>query len=346
MDSKFAKKGALKYGEVLYKQMNPGSSKPKKTQIDKPVVTIINTYSSSKAQNSNTSDVGSHWICSVLLPKGYVGLHVRNPYDNQVWDNCLCQSEPLANEKFYLIDSLKSKREFPHVLKDVLQKGHISKRVPADEKFDSLLSKDVQCFALTNKAQQSKGDNNCGYWSLFNALMLIFQGCPHFYEHMHNIQTVSIKRRMAGCYLRKFLNSCAPLGLRAYFKPEETLIEVEEFEDNKSLDDIECLITEEDESIKEGHKNIIDGKNLKSLSYLKLDKVPWAVEKRTMIPEGELQDQLQKELLHFAFTIDPYSYGLCMQLWILNNIRKKFGEIIFVCIDPTYTVSLTFLSFF
>ena len=141
-------------------------------ELDKPVVMIWNTETVLAEQSSQINKSGgSHWQTCVILPKNY------RPY----------YGEPLENdtELVYFVDSKYAERTMPNSLKQMLTSDDESGEGRAYEfsvdgkKYSHRIAKPF-CIQeehfTTCRANQQRDDNDCGYWAVYNAIMLVCTG--------------------------------------------------------------------------------------------------------------------------------------------------------------------------
>lgn len=175
--------------------------------LDKPVVSILNTGNAPDADNISPMGFhGSHWVSLIILPSNYVGykdVHQKS------------QTKPLETpNRVYLFDSLPSAphREIPFKLKQALCFGTMN-LVEVEEKTHweftpPLIDQNSVFFSNTNKRQQTNTDNNCGFWAVANAIMVVNDGNDNLWHRLFASDTSEDDTKFnAGCFLRQQLNT-------------------------------------------------------------------------------------------------------------------------------------------
>ena len=177
-------------------------------KFDKPVVAILNTMGSRvKEHDTNPLEEyhGSHWVAFVFTPRGFKGL---------------CSSEEqkeskdiFSKERIYLFDSLPSfpRRELPSGLKQALINGKVVydsiENTLKETTIMPAVSKNTEFWNFTKDRQQTPRDNSCGFWSLFNLLMVLLQGNDTFMWKLFHLDSSEEETKFnAGCYLRWIFN--------------------------------------------------------------------------------------------------------------------------------------------
>ena len=80
------------------------------------------------------------------------------------------------------------------------------------------ISKNAEFWNFTKDRQQTPKDNTCGFWSLFNMLMVLLQGNDTFMWKMFHLDSSEEETKFnAGCYLRWIFNKLTTQS------PQETL---------------------------------------------------------------------------------------------------------------------------
>ena len=119
----------------------------------------------------------------------------------------------------------------------------------------AIIAPDSKFKTLTYKRQQLLEDNTCGYWSIYNALMLILQGSETFWhEFFQQDSSEDETKYNAGLYLRTIFNKIASVSheeLEENINPGES-IQGAEHTDSRAHD--EMPKTSETQEI-EGNEN-------------------------------------------------------------------------------------------
>ena len=172
--------------------------------IKKPVVVLLNTAGGPKKSVAvNPQQMfGSHWLAMVILSSDY--LRYNTSYNSETHS---IKKTPTV-ETIYLYDSLVSHRSFPKLLKASLTE-EINEFLDNGDKnlliIPPCISKNAHWLERTYKFLQSPDDNNCGFWSLANAVMTIFDGADYFWESLatkHELVNPQGKMQ-AGLHLRR-----------------------------------------------------------------------------------------------------------------------------------------------
>ena len=148
-------------------------------ELDKPVVMIWNTETVLAEQSSQIDKSGGrHWQTCVILPKNY----------------CPYYGGPLENdtELVYFVDSKYPERTMPNSLKQMLTtdnpygeeytfecEGYIYEFSVGEQKYSHRIANPFSIQEkqfITCQAHQQRDDNDCGYWAVYNAIMLVCTG--------------------------------------------------------------------------------------------------------------------------------------------------------------------------
>jgi len=115
---------------------------------------------------------GTHWVTCVILPKHYC------PPSSDF-------GEPLNNliEQVYFIDSLSEKSELPRRFREALLQGISNYEVMTDvglhtQSIPALFNDGADFF--TCSPTQQAGSSDCGWWAVYNSIMLILTGRPDY----------------------------------------------------------------------------------------------------------------------------------------------------------------------
>lgn len=139
--------------------------------LTNPIVMIINTMSvKARSATDTTAEGGLHWHCCVVLPKRYI-----TP-DGVQLDN--------DNEIIFYLDSLYPKvmiqPAFINTLRSGLKYTFSSDGVKYTHELPALFPNAEVIDGLTTNQQE--GGSDCGWWALYNALMLVLTGNHGFLE--------------------------------------------------------------------------------------------------------------------------------------------------------------------
>ena len=149
--------------------------------LDKPIIFVTSTMCQDKNLNENlTGNLeehfghGCHWVCIVITPRGFIGLLGE-------------RDQPTQNEQIYLVDSLGSNMTLPLSLKERLTTKWRWSEPPSEKSplginvnFPAPLAQDVTIHNYSTLMTQSR--NSCGYWAMFNAIMIVITGGTSYYE--------------------------------------------------------------------------------------------------------------------------------------------------------------------
>lgn len=187
-DSLFTTAGAAAFARALFGAFTVHGESDAADDIapeynaDSPVVAIANIDSvvASSASDS-TQEGGTHWVAVVILPAHY------NPP----------QGEPLENERpvLWVVDSLHMVSEATHgseLKKALCKKASIRPAVDITHiVFGSLTSEDIHFY----QTGQQKGGCDCGYWAIYNALMLVYTGSlDHVSDHPKPVSALPLRQ--------------------------------------------------------------------------------------------------------------------------------------------------------
>jgi hypothetical protein len=177
-DPKKALEGAVAYAKMISgyyvdnKLINKGAIiKNVGVGLDKPVVMIWNTMSVKVSDSqAATTTGGSHWQTCVIIPKNY-----KTPTGKQIGN---------ANPKVFFIDSLNEGAELPGSFKYLLTKGH-THTFGSDDKRDythMIPAAFPQAEFIERKPKQQEGGSDCGWWAVYNAMMIVLTGNIEFLD--------------------------------------------------------------------------------------------------------------------------------------------------------------------
>jgi len=221
-----------------------------KTQVDReefvkinpdlihPIIFIINTQSAAVDHPADAQAVGGlHWLCLIVLPKKFKGLLQTVgiiPFDQRE-----LSEEEVESPRVFLIDSLRSSSPIPsslisalttcceiqHEVEEKKEDGHIinktfSIKLPAVLPETTIFQKCSQC-------NQQRNSFDCGYWSLYNSLMVLLEGSSKFYwqvyadEYALNFK-LDQELYNPGFYLRQLFQTIFLEGSQYFSNPMET----------------------------------------------------------------------------------------------------------------------------
>ena len=177
--------------------------------LDKPIIAILNTRGKdSKFEASHPLEeyFGSHWVSIIITPKDYKGLSFNNGKE---------QFMESSNEKVFLFDSLpiSPEREIPTLLRRALTSGKTLYEECEDQVIERTIlpaiNKNAEFWVYTKNTQQSLSDNTCGFWAIYNALMIVLQGNDNnYWKLFHRDSSEEETRFNAGCYIRWLFTKC------------------------------------------------------------------------------------------------------------------------------------------
>jgi len=132
----------------------------------RPIIMILNTASAegSSSKSGDTSTIGgSHWVACVVLPPNYVtpmGVNLRNNA------HIIC-----------FIDSLYPNRRFPEAFRNVLARGiRVTTPIGTIHRIPPAFPGAVVQDNLLNGVGQQLQGYDCGWWAVYNAMMLVLWG--------------------------------------------------------------------------------------------------------------------------------------------------------------------------
>ena len=192
----------------------------------KPIIAILNTkgktgYSHGQYVDPQTT-AGSHWVCLVILPKDFQGF--------------LYQSMNLeCIEKVVMFASAGMVKEFPLRFRVVMTQGTTFIR---ENKHEYVIPKNMidpnSTYKIYNTIQQNAA--SCGYWAIFNSIMMVMTGQAHFFEEFtsSNIKEEAngSTRSSAENYLRQTIEY---LYEKAKTEKREKAVQEKSTEQSKSL---------------------------------------------------------------------------------------------------------------
>ena len=201
------------------------------TVISKPIVYIMATQYKDRNLNVNQkntqriSDYGSHWVCLLITPRNYGGLLKHNP-------------NPPGPERVFLFDSINSQRSIPTRIKEGLtskwNKMCVDKlgdtEIQYTTEYPSSLAEDAQ---FENKAFLTQQyENSCGYWAMYNAVMLLLTGDASFYDNMHKTSAKkNVLNHLAEAHIREVFEAYIPF-LRDDMIDEEVRSQTDLYQSN------------------------------------------------------------------------------------------------------------------
>ncbi len=145
--------------------------------LNKPIIIPLNTMAVKPKDALDTSAIGGqHWVMCVILPKHYQPLYGQ-PLNND-------------NEIYFLIDSL-GRRRLPNSLRNIWfgKEGHDKHNVPS-------LFPQARRMSSPRIIIQQEGGSDCGWWAVYNALMVVWTGSHDFMKQF------KVPSRNAGAALR------------------------------------------------------------------------------------------------------------------------------------------------
>jgi ankyrin repeat protein len=165
--------------------------------LKKPIIIIINTTSDIARSDQDVNAAGGlHWVCFVVLPKNYSILGMTCSH---------------ARERIYFINSL-NKLTLPEQFKDALRNGFEYEGIREASIEEQFRTPDrayyrythtvpavfpeaefIDLMKLNGEAQQHDS-NNCGWWSVYNAIMLILTGDDKYVNQANSSSTDFAKR--------------------------------------------------------------------------------------------------------------------------------------------------------
>jgi len=137
--------------------------------LKKSAVMMVNTHT--RSLSGSSSQVGHHWQCAVILPKGFKPLIVDSEAAHQ--------PESLDETYVYFIDSLPGQKKvaFPKELKKLLTKGGcetISSKGVVRRHLIPPVCEDA--IFINHNPNQQLGEEDSGWWMLYNVFMLLCTG--------------------------------------------------------------------------------------------------------------------------------------------------------------------------
>lgn len=139
--------------------------------ITRPIIMVINTHSAQAKSGADASAQGGvHWQCCVVLPKNYkptFGAQLNNQH-----------------EMIFYIDSLQNNVKLPERLRFLLtsQEGleytFTSEGAQFTHKIPSIFPDAIVVDNIVTN--QQSGGSDCGWWAVYNALMLVFSGNTNY----------------------------------------------------------------------------------------------------------------------------------------------------------------------
>lgn len=139
--------------------------------LKKPIIMIINTTTIEVSSSTDPlTEGGSHWHSCVILPKNYVtplGMKLNN-----------------GQEIIFYLDSLNSKAMFPQELKHLLTQGIKYTFKAEEEKHTHQIFPVFPTAKIVDgiKCNQQLKSFDCGWWAVYNALMVVFTGNISFID--------------------------------------------------------------------------------------------------------------------------------------------------------------------
>lgn len=134
--------------------------------LKKPIVMILNTtVVSAKSSTDSIAIGGVHWQCCVILPRNYEPMLEEQPLNN-------------PEEIIFYLDSLHPNVKMPERLKHILKNG-LEYSFESDDgvrthKIPTMFPNAKVIDGRSTKQQLEGSD--CGWWAIYNAMMLVFTG--------------------------------------------------------------------------------------------------------------------------------------------------------------------------
>ena len=149
-------------------------------------------------------------IGSVLLPPNFKGLLHSSKSD-------------FSQERLFLFDSFATHRTILELLKSSLTSGGCRTRVIDNithktQSIPPLLSPNAIFVNNSYKSVQAAGDNSCGYWSVFSALMTVLEGNDDFWRNLPDSPQEQFKQQV-GLFLRRHFDTINQNVVQKSWKP-------------------------------------------------------------------------------------------------------------------------------
>ena len=137
----------------------------------------------------------------VLLPKGFNGLlhqHTpictdANPQLKDITGDC--------HERVYLFDSFPTYRTLPDHLQHLLTAGGSRMREIEDkstivQNFSRILSPNATIRFNSQKSLQLSGDNSCGFWAIFAAIITVLEGNDTSWQNLPSSLMINVNCKL------------------------------------------------------------------------------------------------------------------------------------------------------
>lgn len=170
-DPQEALEGAVTYGEALMGYSIEGDDHVAANGVlnahaDRPSVMILNTTGVlAKSSCDSTATAGTHWVSCVALPAHYTtpgGVAINNP-----------------RPRVFYLDSYYEGRAMPAALRHVMLNGARVRTVVGSVHVVPAAYPNAEVVDRLSIKQQL-GGSDCGFWAVYNALMLVLTGSVDF----------------------------------------------------------------------------------------------------------------------------------------------------------------------
>ncbi|WP_039459467.1 hypothetical protein [Candidatus Jidaibacter acanthamoebae] len=143
--------------------------------LKKPIIMIINTSTIEVSSETDTlTEGGTHWHSCVVLPKNYV-----TPFGVELNNN---------QEIVFYLDSLNTKPKLPKSLKHLLTQGteYTFESEGKEHKHRILPVFSDAKIVDGNECNQQLEGYDCGWWAVYNALMVVFTGNVNYLKQFES----------------------------------------------------------------------------------------------------------------------------------------------------------------
>ncbi|GAB4224151.1 MAG: hypothetical protein Tsb005_20870 [Gammaproteobacteria bacterium] len=137
---------------------------------NKPTIIVTNTQTVHASSSTEvTANGGSHWIALVILPRNY-----------QPKDSTFSKVDNQNHQIFYL-DSCSDDNNFPSKLKSQLQQKVLTSQLDENTRHLHTIDNIYHDAELYKpKIKQQRHGRDCGWWLVYNVMMLIYTGNTDF----------------------------------------------------------------------------------------------------------------------------------------------------------------------
>ena len=188
------------------------------SELKRPIVMILNTVSAKvRSEQDTKATAGQHWRCCVILPKNY-----KLPYTESSLNN--------ANEIIFYLDSV-SPQGMAKAFETALRKGCKDLFSSGEENYIHDIPAAFPNAIIRDNIEicPQAGGSDCGWWAVYNALMIVFTGDTKYLEQFKSLKSGD---RGPALKLRTLLPE---LTIGANQQHEKSIFDVRDVDDQQAI---------------------------------------------------------------------------------------------------------------